>query len=780
MVTNRWDAVWERARAGKHTVIVGSGMVPSTPNDLKVLRVSCQEPWTMGGPLDEVLRRIAQLLGDDLSAAEQASAPHMGGLRSRLLDHEPARSIEAVLVEACNRLASETGGRAVLCFEVVDAADVVTVATLTQILRRPGWLRLPVILALDGVPQGLVATLVEVLRSADSNAVIEAADSVPRTAELSAFDWTTLSPDVLRVLRAGAVLGTVFEVGLIARLLGEPSGAVLETLQRAADAGVPLADRGEGRFMLPSEAVQALRSTLLPSLLAFWHAQLGELLSGRGSQGAAALPEERAASTPGNAPTAGIAQQAAPRAAQEGLPGAATAGLQPAAYAELFEPASTPGEPDAWPLLRGGTAAPAPAAPTRPQTGSPRQEAYRSPVAPSPQADQARAAAHLREAGQTEAAVEQYLVAMQQAVARGDAQRSYTLGQQALGLLDGLPRSERRALLRTQLLLELGHVQWQGAVLGSPFTLQEALTSLEAARASLPATSSPDVAGRLAAITAGVCYDLGDMAALQRALNELTTASRRLLEVGEATLAARLLNEQAAVYVRLGDPVRAAHLLSQSHQLFERLLHTHPDDPVAMEELAATDHQLARLLLHTRIRPGREQEAYAVSLGHAQAAERAYQRLNQGRELARVWETMGRLELGQGRFEAARERLATALEMQKQLGDVVGLARSTAALAELCITTAQLEDAVALLTSSIALNFEKGSPIGLAFNRRTFEALHVAARQGHAPDAQGLWGALREVEGQLVQAESVLGRLVLPGEGDPRHGGGAAPGAAHC
>ena len=75
-----------------------------------------------------------------------------------------------------------------------------------------------------------------------------------------------LPPDVLRVMRAGSVLGSMFDADLIARLLDKPVGAVLEKVQRAADAGAPLADRGEGQFFLPPEAVQALQNHMLPSL----------------------------------------------------------------------------------------------------------------------------------------------------------------------------------------------------------------------------------------------------------------------------------------------------------------------------------------------------------------------------------------------------------------------------------------------------------------------------------------------------------------------------------
>ena len=62
------------------------------------------------------------------------------------------------------------------------------------------------------------------------------------------------------------------------------------------------------------------------------------------------------------------------------------------------------------------------------------------------------------------------------------------------------------------------------------------------------------------------------------------------------------------------------------------------------------------------------------------------------------------------------------------------------------------DDAVALLTNSITLNFEKGSPVGLAFNRQTLGALAKAATQAHSPSAEKLRGALADVEGRLAQA----------------------------
>src|SRR5207249_1569636 len=136
----------------------------------------------------------------------------------------------------------------------------------------------------------------------------------------------------------------------------------------------------------------------------------------------------------------------------------------------------------------------------------------------------------------------------------------------------------------------------------------------------------------------------------------------------------------------------------------------------------------------------------------------------QQRPLTRVWETMGRLALQRGELAVAQERLTAAFNLQRQLGDVAGLARSTAALADLCMRAGQLDHAVTLLANSITLNTEKGSPIGLAFNRHTLGSLTNAAAQTQGPDAVQLRETLADIEGRLAQAESILGRVGLPGE----------------
>jgi hypothetical protein len=185
----------------------------------------------------------------------------------------------------------------VLVFETIDAADEPTIATLIQILQRPGWLRLPLVFTLRGTPQGRVTELVTLLRREEAtHAVMEIAGNTPSHELSGAFAWTALPPDVLRVLRAGAVLGSAFDAEIIAQLLDIPLATVLEKLQVAADAGGPLIDRGERRFTLPATAVEQLQGGMLPSLLTFWHARLGALFSGgHAAEDTAVVPEPRRA-----------------------------------------------------------------------------------------------------------------------------------------------------------------------------------------------------------------------------------------------------------------------------------------------------------------------------------------------------------------------------------------------------------------------------------------------------------------------------------------------------
>ena len=178
-----------------------------------------------------------------------------------------------------------------------------------------------------------------------------------------------------------------------------------------------------------------------------------------------------------------------------------------------------------------------------------------------------------------------------------------------------------------------------------------------------------------------------------------------------------------------------------------------------MTELAETHHLLARLPFHARIRSGHEADAVSMGLDHARTAEHWYRQLGASRELARVWETMGRLELQRKQTEPAAEHLARALQVQSRIGDVTGLARTTAAMSEVLTMQGMHRNALMVLGDSIVLNVDKGSPIGLAFNRRAYDALRRDLVDVPSPDVQR---ALTEVSSQLERAEAVLGRVAMP------------------
>ena len=66
------------------------------------------------------------------------------------------------------------------------------------------------------------------------------------------------------------------------------------------------------------------------------------------------------------------------------------------------------------------------------------------------------------------------------------------------------------------------------------------------------------------------------------------------------------------------------------------------------------------------------------------------------------------------------------------------------------------EKALDLLAESVALNLDKGSPLGLAFNRRALQRLAGPAQ------AAGLLRALQALAQRLEQAEAILGQARLP------------------
>src|SRR5437016_3764577 len=95
LIEERWEAVWERSRAGRHTVVVGPHTLPPTPPDLQVLHVPCDACYSSGGALDAARRAVADRLGEALRPPEPRRAAFELGLQQRFLGDMPAPSLDA-------------------------------------------------------------------------------------------------------------------------------------------------------------------------------------------------------------------------------------------------------------------------------------------------------------------------------------------------------------------------------------------------------------------------------------------------------------------------------------------------------------------------------------------------------------------------------------------------------------------------------------------------------------------------------------------------------------
>lgn len=833
---DKLEKIWERIRVGRHTAVIGS-LPAELPQGcgFYAVRISCSGPQRALGPMLDARQRVEELLGGPQPILDQAAARVWTGLRRRLLGEVPEVIPGGAIVESLNRLHRQAEGRWAICLDAVEAADEDTLHLLRELLTRPQWLQVPLLLTFQSShPQGTAAAVVASLLAMEGSEGLvhldgEASTEIPRREPLAAV-LRELPCEVRMVLRAGALIGSGFEAKLLAGLLELQTYQVLARLQEAADFGILLEDNGDERFDLPGDLAQSLRASTLPSLAISWHRRLAEILSQSGDTGELPLseppaepllppeppsqvpldsrdstplipPAESSVPTPVAPPTPPLQTLRWPYA--ELLGGGATPSAQvshestapvraPSSGASPAEPPSSqsaqprrdrseprlrPVDPlgrDSVPRIEEGgiplNSQPSDGSTRTRISGEPRPasaaSSYRAAERlsePGPRkpeglgaGNEARAASHLVAAGEVENGAARFLVAAREAAAVGAYVQAVAYAKEALSLIEGLPSAPRRRRLRVLALCELGRVQWQAVGPGDKFTLSSALDSLDGASHLLEEDDPPDLRANVATLLASVCYDVGDLRSLERALAELTDASRALLAAGDALGAARLLNDQAAVYVRLGDPVRASHLLEESRRVFERQA---ASDPLAAAELAETYHLLARLPLHVAARPGREADAITMGREYAAAAERAYRELGATRELTRVWETIGRIEMKARRIEPALHSLNAALEAQRELGDVLGLARTTAALAELLAQVGQTENALQLLGESILLNVEKGSPIGLAYNRRSLEGLGRTV----TPPLSGLY---QEIHRKLTSAEASLGRITLPGERD--------------
>ncbi len=747
---------WDRLLAGEHTAVLG-GVLPPPPehSSVEVIRLACDVHSSLYGLAIEVFRHVEVQLGAEGGIGSALGGKLLTGLRRKLLDELSDRERGGVFVEVLNRLGEQTHRQYVLCFEAVECGDAATRHFLRDLITHPGWLRLPLALTFSSrEPDGPSAALVEALGKVDAKAVITLAEA-PEPATVVLPD---LPPEVLRVVRAAAVIGKGFSAPLVGALLDLEPLDVLEYMQWAHDLGVPVQDLGDGHFRLPASMVDRLKAGLIPSLVQAWHMRLGELLSAQEEQETeptfeqlppppprvtgridtgrllrGEMPEEAPDASPASdRPTSRIPFKDLLKASAEELAACSHEGVDADFISSLLEAAHRDED------------APKPA---------------EEPIAGLHGNDAGKAASHYAAAGDIDQSAERYYTAARQASLLGAAEAALAYCKKGLELLDGRPPSASRRLLRVRLLAELGRVQWRAAGFEAAFTLPEALSSLSDAAGLLHEDDPADLRVEVATLTANVCYEMGDPSSLERALRELTSASRMLLEVSDPTGAARLLNDQAAVWVRLGDPVQAAYLLEKSREVFEARSQS---DPVTLVELAETHHLLARLPLHVKAKAGKEQDAMSIGYEHAAQAASNYRSLQAERELARVWETMARLKLRLGDPEEASERLRAAAQVQQGVGDVLGLARTTAALAEVLSAIGQHREALELLGDSVTLNMEKGSPLGLAYNRHGFESLAAVIPEEQRGELGEL---LTGIATRLEDAEGRIGRVSLPATG---------------
>jgi tetratricopeptide (TPR) repeat protein len=681
---NNWQDVWNRLSEGKHVVLRGAGPIPQpNPARLRLFWVDCEDFPEPCGTLEEARRSIDRVLGIR-PIFDGATRRLRVGLRRHLLGEDPDEVELGRYEDAFHRSAASTAPPAALLLSGVDRADRRSIERLTRLFageHPPTW---PMLIRFDareltGPAKSLFEQLERVLPpEAFWQEPASRAPAQGRGAPSEVLP--TLSQDTLRIVRAAATIGDRFEIETLAALLELDAITVLAGVQEAADRGLAIEDRGHGVFRFDATAGAALRASTLQPLALAWHERLAGLYGGlpapapRPSSGR----QLSAVTPPGSVEPAGAAVQVGASRPQDG---------------DVSGPSGAP-------ALRGAG-------------DDSRVRPTASDVASdSVERIEQRAALHAEAAGLWGSACEQHLAAAERSALLGEHAQSLESSSKALTLIDLVPNLDRRRVLRARALLAVGHSRWRSrGPTGTPLDL--ALEPLEQAREQLKDDDPPVLRADVASMIANVCYDIGTPRALERAHVELARARQVLLDAGRPIDAARFLNDEAALWVRMGNPVRARELLSRSLDVFGKLAESNPD---ARLELLETEHILARLALHATSLAGGEPEALQLAVAHALVAERGYRELGDQRQRGRVLETLGRLHLRLGRLEEAAQWIEDAQRLQRQIGDEIGLARSSAAKSEVFCAARDYPRALDSLAASIAINIDRRSAAGLEFN----------------------------------------------------------------
>lgn len=729
---NDWQSIWKRLSEGQHVVFEGTPTVPPPHPGLRLVVVECDTNPGPRGTLTEARRRVEAALQPPVPPPMIGAAPsHLRAeLRRNLFGGPPERLDIEHYFRSFIAAPSMGGARVVLMLRGVDRADTESLELLTRLVRDggPG---LPLLLSFEGADRSPAAQrLFEALSRVLPPEAFRRAKEPERAADPEAASpgpLRSLPAATLRVLRAAATLGERFETEVLAELLQVAEVSVLEALQDAVDRGFPIEDRGTGVFRLEHGLAEALRATTLPSLARSWHERLAQLFGG--------LP---APSPPRATPPSG---GDAPRLAVDETPG------RPAA--KSLEPGDRDGSiwlqrPDAehepedprregwWQRLAAEAASQRAHEPgANGLRGAPEQRQSHGLES------QLRAAKHAEAAGTWDLACERHVAAASIASRIGshEAALEHVAEARRLAARVGDTELQRRAEMASRLVS--GRAHWQSAS-----SLDAAASDLRAARALMSDQDPPELRAELAMLLAGVQYDLGTRPALAQALQEVGLASRLLLDAGRPLDAARILNDEAAIWVKLGDPFRANHLLARSREVFTKLADVYP---VARVELAETEHLLARLLLHATAKPGHAVDVLNLGVARGRAAEAIYKDLSDAQQLGRVWETLARLELRLGHVDAAARLLGDSQRLQLEIGDAIGLARSSAAASDVLVAAREYPRALELLSESIELNALKRLHAGLEFNLATLRQL-----EEQLPSE--LLGAARALERRARQA----------------------------
>ena len=697
-MADRMKQVWERASRGLHGLVLGVESLELPSSDtVCVVGVDCARWERPLGPMLEARDKLDALVQQTRAPILIGGQPSDALLRRELVEDDDGRS-DGHLVGLANRLQRQVAMPVVVVVEAIDEADDVTLELLTRMIAAESGLHVALLLTTRGASPAdrpSFDRVVAALRSRlGDEAIFEIGVSEDAAEVADEPDGPALEDmplEVLRVLRAGATVGDTFEAAVVSELLGLDVITTLELLQLAKDQGSPVRDLGEGVFRMPHGLGERLRDSITPSLASAWHRHLAFVL-----------------------------------------------GDEPGGDDEATELDTESGEADGPPYRPVHAPDPREGARDEAPNGRSSRESRRLPDRAS------RAAEHAEAAGDADAAAQQYLEAATRAASLGAYERATELLARSSELLASGPPTRERRLLRLRGLIEMARIKWYAVGEQSEgFKLEDAVALLDRARSLTRADDPADLRAELSALSARVAYDIGSEQRLREALGWLDEAREALLDGGRPMNAARLLNDEAAIRVRLGEFERAGELLRRSRDVFSRYADS---SPVARRELAETDLLVARLMLHAPEAHRRDPESLHWALESAHSAERAYQQMGDSRERARAWETLARLELLRDRPSAAMQFLRSAVAVQEQLGDVVGLARTTAALAEVMADTGMYDDALQLLSESVSLNRLKGSERGLAYNRAGLEELIGRLPPDHA---RRLGSTIEELRGQL-------------------------------